>query len=84
MRFPTTDTVNKRIAENQRASQKTRLRALAAIQRPTRTLLFRLISNPLTPSKLLSKAAELYEIAILKVELKNNANRQTKDTPANS
>ena len=46
LRFPQPNSVYRRIIENERLTQKTRMLALAAIQRPTRTLLFRLLSNP--------------------------------------
>jgi hypothetical protein len=83
VRFPTTDTVLKRITENQRLPQKARLQALAAIQRPSRSMLFRLLSDPGTPGRLLTLAAKRYEIEILKKELRNNARqRPPQDSPA--
>jgi hypothetical protein len=82
LRFPQPNTVYRRIIENERLTQKARLVALAAIQRPTRTLLFRLLSNPDTPARLLALAAERYETEILKMELRQNARkRPTQNTP---
>jgi hypothetical protein len=83
VRYPQPDTVNRRIAENKQLSQKTRMKALAAIQRPTRTLLFRLLSNPDTPSRLVTLAAERYSAELLKRELRNNA-RRPEDTPTDN
>jgi hypothetical protein len=83
VRYPQPDTVNKRIAENARLSQKARMKALAAIQRPTRTLLFRLLTNPDTPSCLMTLAAERYSTEILKRELRKNA-RQPQNPPTDS
>jgi hypothetical protein len=83
LRFPQPNTVYRRIIENERLTQKTRMLALAAIQRPTRTLLFRLLSNPDTPARLLALAAERYETEILKRELRNNA-RQSQNTPTDN
>jgi hypothetical protein len=83
LRFPQPNTVYRRIIENERLTQKTRMLALAAIQRPTRTLLFRLLSNPDTPARLLALAAERYETEILKRELRKNA-RQSQNTPTDN
>jgi len=58
------------------------MKALAAIQRPSRTLLFRLIRNPDTPSNLVTLAAKRYSAEILKWELKNA--RRPEDTPNNN
>jgi hypothetical protein len=80
LRFPQPSTVYRRIIENDRLTQKVRLHALAALQRPTRTLLFRLISNPNTPSRLLAAAAQRYEVAILKTELRKNARQRPPQT----
>jgi hypothetical protein len=70
MRYPKADTVNKRIAENERLTQKARLLALAAITRPSLWQLVRLLSNPRTPSRLLTLAAKRYETEILRRELR--------------
>jgi hypothetical protein len=80
LRFPKPSTVYRRIIENDRLTQKVRLQALAALQRPTRTLLFRLISDPRTPARLLALAAERYEVAILKTELRQNARQRPQQT----
>ena len=79
LRFSQPNTVYRRIIENERLTQKTRMLALAAIQRPTRTLLFRLLSNPNTRDRVLALAAERYETEILKRELRQNA-RQSQAT----
>lgn len=70
MRYPKADTVNKRIVENQRLSQKARLRALAALARPSLWLLMRLLDNPATPSRIVTLAAKRYQVEILKRDLR--------------
>jgi hypothetical protein len=76
-RFPSPDTVYDRIIKNERLTQKTRLAALTAITRPSRTLLIALISDPKTPSRLLKLAAERYETEIQRRELLKRANQRT-------
>jgi hypothetical protein len=82
LRFPRPSTVYRRIVENQRLTQKVRLQALAAIQRPTRTLLFRLISDPDTPARLLALAAQRYETELVRKELRQNARKQQTQNPS--
>jgi hypothetical protein len=81
LRFPQPSTIYRRIIENPRLTQKVRMQALAALQRPTRTLLFRLLSDPDTPARLLALAAERYEVAILKMELRRNARKRPTQNP---
>jgi hypothetical protein len=69
MRYPTADTVNRRIAENKRLTQKARLAALAAIRVLSMSMLVRLLRNPDTPSRLKTLAAQLYEKEILRREV---------------
>jgi hypothetical protein len=83
MRYPKTDTVYKRLAENERLTQRARLKALAAIKRPSLWSLIRLLNNPLTPPRLLTLAAQRYETEILKRELRKRA-RQPQNTPTDN
>jgi hypothetical protein len=64
MRYPKPDTVNRRLVENARLSQKVRLAALGSISRPPLALLLRLLRNPTTPARLIALAAEKYQKAI--------------------
>jgi hypothetical protein len=84
MRYPKSDTVNKRIVENESLTQKARLQALTAITRPSLWQLIRLLNNPATPSRLLTLAAKRYTTEIIRKDLRNNARkRPSQDTPAN-
>jgi hypothetical protein len=69
MRYPTADTVNRRIAGNKRLSQKARLAALAAIRTLSMSMLVRLLRNPETPSRLKTLAARLFEKEIVRREV---------------
>jgi hypothetical protein len=64
MYFPSDDTVRARIAENFKLPDKVRLASLEAISNPSLSLLFRLLSNPKTPSRILDLAARRYETAL--------------------
>jgi hypothetical protein len=77
MRFPSTDTIKSRLVENKRAAQKVRLVALESMQRPSLSLLARLLADPETPSRLLGLAAERYETEIMRRELRLNARRRS-------
>lgn len=69
MRYPTPDTVNRRIAENKRLTQKARLAALATIRVPSMGMLVRLLRDPETPSRIRTTASRMYEAEILKREV---------------
>jgi hypothetical protein len=84
MRYPKADTVNKRIVENERLSQKARLRALAALTRPSLWLLTRLLNNPTTPSRIVTLAAKRYEVEILKRDLRYARPRSPQTTPTDN
>jgi hypothetical protein len=56
MRYPKPETLNARLVLNERITQKVRLAALAAISRPSLRLLYRLLNDPTTPSRLLALA----------------------------
>jgi hypothetical protein len=66
MRHPRTDTVNRRLVENVRLSQRVRLAALDSISHPPLALLLRLLKNPATPTRLIGLAAAKYQGAILR------------------
>ncbi|HXC44753.1 MAG TPA: hypothetical protein VNY51_14685 [Candidatus Dormibacteraeota bacterium] len=69
MRYPTADTVNRRVAENKRLTQKARLAALAAIRTLSMSMLVRLLRNPETPSRLKTLDARLFEKEIVRREV---------------
>lgn len=64
MRYPKPESVNRRLVEDTRLSQKVRLAALESISRPPLALLLRLFKNSTTPSRLLALAAEKYRLVI--------------------
>lgn len=80
MNFPKPDKVYADLAENPKAPIKVRVRALESMQRPSLSLLYRLIHNPNTPAKLYAVAANKYETAILRKELREHARREKKET----
>lgn len=81
MRFPNPDWVNRQLVENQKATQKARLSALAAINRPSLSQLLRLLKNPKTPSRLMALAAKRYDTEMLRRELRKNARQRPPQGP---
>ncbi len=79
MRLPTSETINKRLAESPRLAQRDRIKALKAIGRPPLLLLRRLLTDPAAPPRLLAVAREQYEIAMLRKDLRKRA-RQNQTT----
>jgi hypothetical protein len=77
MRYPKPETVNGRLALNSKLTQKVRLAALAAISRPSLRLLYRLLSDPKTPSRLLALASQKYTQEMVRKELRNRARTRT-------
>lgn len=73
MRFPSADTIKARLAQNPKAAQKVRLAALESMQRPSLSLLARLLADPQTPSRLLGLGAQRYETELARRELRLNA-----------
>jgi hypothetical protein len=73
MRFPSADTIKARLVQNPKAAQKVRLAALETMQRPSLSLLTRLLADPQTPSRLLGLAAQRYETELARRELRRNA-----------
>jgi hypothetical protein len=66
--FPSSDRVFRRLTEDVRLSEKNRLAALNKVERPSLSMLRRLISKS-SPPKLRFRASELYEIAIARHDL---------------
>ncbi len=66
--FPSSDRIFRRLAEDARQSQKNRIAALNKIERPSLSMLRRLI-HPSSPPKLRFRASELYEVAITRHDL---------------
>jgi hypothetical protein len=77
MRYPSTNTVYRRVIENPRLAQRTRMAALEAIARPSLRLLMRLLKNPATPPRLLALAAKKYEVEMTRKELRARARQRT-------
>jgi len=77
MRYPKPETLNARLVLNERITQKVRLAALAAISRPSLRLLYQLLNDPTTPSRLLALAAVKYGQEMLRRELRNRARQRT-------
>lgn len=81
VRYPSSDTVYRRVVENAKLTQKVRLAALSAMSRPSLWFLMRLLKNPETPSRLHALAAKRYEKEILRRNLRYaNRSRNTAKT----
>lgn len=65
MRYPKPETVNKRLVENPKLTQRVRVSALEAVTEPSLALLLRLLKDPRTPARLMELAAQKYQAAIL-------------------
>ena len=75
------DRVWRRICGDERQSQKNRIAALNRIERPSLSLLRRLV-HPSSPPRLRFRAGELYEIAIARRDLSRSARKDViKDVP---
>lgn len=81
MRLPKPDSVYKRIVENPKAAIKARIEALNRMTRCPLAMLYRLVSNPATPTKLYTVAAAKYEYEMARKELRKHGREQS---PANS
>jgi hypothetical protein len=76
MEFPSYQYVLKRLIENERASQKVRLKALAEITRPPLSLLLRVLNDPRSCSRLLALAAKRYKEECVRRDLRLQAKRR--------
>ena len=76
MRYPSTNTVNRRLVENPRLAQRTRMAAPEAIARPSLRMLVRLLRNSGTPRRLVALAAKRYLIEIARKELRKRARQR--------
>ena len=68
MAFPNPDRVYRRLAEDKRLSESRRIAALNKVERPSLSLLRRLL-HPSTPARLRFRSTELYELAMARREL---------------
>jgi hypothetical protein len=66
--FPSSDRVFRRLAEDARQSERNRIAALNKIERPSLSMLRRLLLAG-SPPRLRFRAGELYEIAIARRDL---------------
>jgi hypothetical protein len=64
MYYPSPQTIFKRILSNPRASQAARIVALERIDNPPISLILKLLTDPKTPQRLLSKLAAAYDVAM--------------------
>jgi hypothetical protein len=68
------------IAENQKVTQRARLQALAAIVKPSLSLLLRLLNNTDTPARLMELAAKRRQTEMIKRQLRKRARQSTQDS----
>jgi hypothetical protein len=73
--FPSSDRVFRRLAEDSRQSERNRLAALNKIERPSLSMLRRLL-HASSPPRLRFRAGELYEIAIARRDLSRSASKE--------